>query len=123
MFLTAFIVEPRLNESLKDVLSSFVRNDEKLNLDDWDWTGKGPPRYWPVTSDRVLWRHALGSQTTVTIKKISRQREPTLPASDKELTMKRTFMKDLGGAVREKMEGDAEANNVDYRYLIDIKLE
>lgn len=123
MFLTAFIVEPRLNESLKDVLSSFVRNDEKLNLDDWDWTGEGPPRVWPVTSDRVLWRHASGSQTTVAIKKISRQREPTLPASDKELTMKRTFMKDLGGAVREKMEGDAEANNVDYRYLIDIKLE
>jgi hypothetical protein len=84
---------------------------------------EGPLREWPTTTfDRICWHHSSGAQSSVTVKKIGRQREPTWPAGIWGPKIERVFMR-KDGIVTERLAGDVDAHPIESRFLIDVKLE
>jgi hypothetical protein len=126
---TGFIIEPPANESLRDVFSSFVEEmdwmewDESKNSTIVELSRREPWKIWPNTSDRFFLRHSSGARTTVAIKKVGPLRESFLPADIRESTFERVVMKHTFNALTVRLVGEEEDHPVNYRYLIEVKLD
>jgi len=123
--LTASIVEPHRDESLKDVFNSFYENIEEKarpvgdqdNQDD-----QGLTRLSPKTSDWISQRHLSGAQMTVRIKKIGQYRERSSLTDPDAFTIEKLFTV-RRDSITKMLPGNAQVDPITFSYLIDVKLD